>query len=268
MEKGMYSLLAMFVGRFYKPKPVKKTIPRVAAKKRIAPEKEPESKETPKDAKKGKTLAKPRIKPQLSTGQTPRTEPRKRQSFAARKVSDEDLTRKKQAQEAREKRIEERKEKYREERERRRVERKEQYRQGLLKESSTASAKMRASMDLDLPPLEKTFREHLFTLIQKKDMDDVEVYKKAQIDRRLFSKIRSDANYTPSKATVIALAMALQLNLSDAKDLLQRAGYALSRSQLSDVIVEFFFTYRKYDLFAINEALELHGLPILWKVRE
>ncbi len=102
---------------------------------------------------------------------------------------------------------------------------------------------------------DQTFVERLQHHIRRKSLSDVEVYKTARIDRRLFSKIMSDRQYKPAKDTVITLAIALQLTLDEANDLLTRAGYALSHSEKRDLIIEYFFRERIYNLNDINDVL-------------
>ena len=101
----------------------------------------------------------------------------------------------------------------------------------------------------------QTFSDRLAFLIRKSGMRDTQVYKAAQMDKRLFSKIMSDKNYKPSKDTVIALIFALELSLSEAEDLLSRAGYTLTHSNKRDVILEFFIRERIHNLFDVNEIL-------------
>ena len=110
---------------------------------------------------------------------------------------------------------------------------------------------------------EETFQEYLFRLIDKKGLEDTVVYKKANIDRKHFSKIRSNPNYNPSKRTALALAIALELNLDETKDLLLRAGIALSRSNIFDIIMEYCIDHKITDIYEINCILFKYDQPML-----
>ena len=117
-------------------------------------------------------------------------------------------------------------------------------------------APMAASgLDEALAHLDTGFSETLLKLIDRSGKKDAEVYKKANVDRKLFSKIRNNPDYKPSKPTAVAFAIALELSLPETRDLIARAGYALSPSSKFDVIIEYFIMQRDYDIFKINEAL-------------
>ncbi len=118
------------------------------------------------------------------------------------------------------------------------------------------------SLDDIISEQDESFSESLFRLIDQRKLKDSDVYKKANIDRRLFSKIRN-SDYHPSKNTCMALAIALELNLDQMKDLLAKAGYTLSKSQKADLIIEFHVINKKYDILQINEALFTFKQPIL-----
>ena len=119
------------------------------------------------------------------------------------------------------------------------------------------------SLDEVLGSAGESFQQRLFELIDESGMDDVTVYKKANVDRKVFSRIRCKPDYKPKKKTAVAFAIALELDMPTMTDLLSRAGIAFSPSDTFDLIVSYFITHRNYDVFEINAALFKYGQPIL-----
>lgn len=114
-----------------------------------------------------------------------------------------------------------------------------------------------------LEDLDAGFSETLLKLIDKTGKKDSEIYKKANVDRKLFSKIRNNIDYKPSKTTAIAFAFALELDLEQTKDFIARAGFALSHSNKFDVIVEYFIVNKNYNIFELNEVLFAFDQPLV-----
>ncbi len=134
---------------------------------------------------------------------------------------------------------------------------------GYERERIAAERTREATLDDVLKSRSETFSEMLFRLIREHDIPNPEVYKKANIDRKLFSAIQCKKDYQPKKKTAIALAVALELDLRTARELLAKAGYALSPSDKTDLVVQYCIEHKIYDLFEINLALLDLGLQEL-----
>lgn len=119
------------------------------------------------------------------------------------------------------------------------------------------------SLDALMNKSGESFSEMLLRLIDERGMTDAQTYKKANVDRKLFSKIRRNGDYSPSKKTVFCFAIALELSLEETKELLETAGFAFSHCSKFDVVVSYFIKEGNYNIFEINEVLFQYDLPIL-----
>ena len=113
-----------------------------------------------------------------------------------------------------------------------------------------------ASLDDMLKQMDRGFAETLFSYIDKREITDVEAYKRSNVDKKTFSKIKCNKNYRPSKITAVSFAIGLHLSLEETRHLLSTAGMCLSRSSVFDVIIEYFVTTGNYEtIFDVNEVL-------------
>ena len=131
-----------------------------------------------------------------------------------------------------------------------------------IKTGMSSTMSVNRNIDNLMNQMEETFSQRLLRMIDERGMTDSEAYTKAYVDRRHFSKIRKDVNYVPNKKTVLAFTIALELSLDEAKDLLASAGFALSRSSKTDIIVAYFLQNKIYDMFEINDVLDAYGQPV------
>ena len=132
--------------------------------------------------------------------------------------------------------------------------------------ASSAWEKRPAHPDWRKADLDESFQQMLFRLIDTRGLTDPQCYTRANVDRRIFSRIRSNVHYQPSKPTAVAFAMALELNMDDTEELLRKAGYALSKNNLFDLIVSFFIESRYYNVLDINIVLYDYDQPQLGSV--
>ena len=119
------------------------------------------------------------------------------------------------------------------------------------------------SLHAHLEQRDRSFPEMLFDLIDERGLTDVDCYKRAHVDKRIFHKVRSNEEYVPSKQTAVAFALALQLDLDTTQELLSTAGFILSRSLVWDRVIYYFILNENYNIFAINEVLDALGQTLL-----
>lgn len=127
-------------------------------------------------------------------------------------------------------------------------------------------AKQTLTLEDELNRLDESFSQMVLRKIREKGMKNSDCYKKANLDKKLFSKIANDIHYKPKKTTALALAISLKLSLEETRDLLRKAGFALSHSEKFDVIVEYFIRQGQYDIFEINEVLFYYDQPLLGSI--
>ena len=137
------------------------------------------------------------------------------------------------------------------------------YSDNRFEEEEVELEKLKRGLAERMSHLEDNFSKYLLHLIQSKGMENAEVYRRAIIDKKVFSKIKNNPEYHPQKRTVLCLCIGAKLSLDESKDLLKRAGYALSPCDKTDVIFSYFIEYKIYDMIELDIQLEEHGLPCI-----
>ena len=136
---------------------------------------------------------------------------------------------------------------------------------GFADAALSEAPRLRSVPDWDtiLKNTDEGFSQALLRLIDERGMTDAQCYKRANVDRKLFHKIRSNPDYRPGKPTVFAFAVALELSLEETREFLDKAGFSLSHSSRFDIILEYFISHGIYDIFRINEVLFRFDMPLL-----
>ena len=119
------------------------------------------------------------------------------------------------------------------------------------------------SINASITPTDDILQEKIRKTILSKQLDEVEVYKKADVDRKLFSKIRTQPDYHPNKNTLLKLCLAMNLDSQESEDILKTAGYSLSKSLRSDLILRYCFNHKVYDVITVNQILDHYGEKII-----
>ena len=133
----------------------------------------------------------------------------------------------------------------------------------LCEAAASFEEKHESRLEERMKHLSDTFSEYLLYLIHDKNMENAEVYKRAIVDKKTFSKIKNNVDYHPQKLTALCLCVGAKLNLDESKDLLARAGYALSPCDKTDIIFSYFIENEIYDMIELDIQLEEHGLPCI-----